>query len=140
MEPEQPTQQPDNQERHAQTASTVSKRPSTLILIAASAAILVVIGAGMLYLAYGSRSEAPVALVPSPAAGSAAGASPAAQAITPSPSPVPVSTFPPALAEVTFPTQSTAYPADWPAELHYPDQFSVVEAASGTLPDGVSQG
>ncbi len=47
----------------------------------------------------------------------------------------PVSTLPPPLESVDFPSQTIAYPIDWPVELRYPDQFKLVDAVSGILPD-----
>ncbi len=52
----------------------------------------------------------------------------------------PVATLPPPLAAVEFPTQAIDYPGDWPAQLHYPRQFDLVEAISGELPGGGSTG
>lgn len=51
-----------------------------------------------------------------------------------------IATLPPPLKNVEFPTQVIAYPTDWPIELRYPEQFSVVEVSSGTLPDSASTG
>ena len=45
-------------------------------------------------------------------------------------------TLPPPLAGVEFPTQAVAYPPEWPADLRYPEEFSVVETSSGALADG----
>lgn len=54
-----------------------------------------------------------------------------------SPSPEPFIKLPPPLAAVSFPTQSIAYPADWPSELRYPKQFTLVEVTSGTSLQGI---
>lgn len=45
-----------------------------------------------------------------------------------------IATLPPPLKNVQFPTQVIAYPTNWPIDLRYPEQFSVVEVSSGTLP------
>lgn len=139
MEPEQPNQDPDP-ERRFLTVSTVSNRSPRLLAIAAAAVILVAIGAGMLYLAYRSRSESPVAVTPSPAAGAGVLSSPSPQAAAPSPSPLVMATQAPPLAAVPFPSPTIAYPADWPSELRFPESFVLVEATSGTLPDGSTKG
>ncbi len=54
---------------------------------------------------------------------------------TATPFPTITITLPPPLAGVEFPTQAIAYPPEWPADLRYPDEFSVVETSSGTLAD-----
>lgn len=56
------------------------------------------------------------------------------------PTELPLATLPPPLAAVEFPTQVIDYPSGWPAQLHYPEQFKLVEAASGELPGGGSPG
>ena len=45
-------------------------------------------------------------------------------------------TLPPPLEDVEFPGQQIPYPDEWPADLHYPESFRLVEAASGVLPEG----
>lgn len=65
--------------------------------------------------------QAPIALVPS------------------SPSPGTTATagrLPPPLAAVNFPSQPIPYPADWHADLRYPNQFLLVETTSGISPSG----
>jgi hypothetical protein len=52
----------------------------------------------------------------------------------------PVALLPPPLANVDFPVQAIPYPSDWPNDLHYPEQFSVVDAISGTLPESAATG
>lgn len=46
--------------------------------------------------------------------------------------------LPPPLAEVDFPSQPVDYPPDWPSLLIYPEQFVLVDASSGTLPEDTS--
>jgi hypothetical protein len=48
--------------------------------------------------------------------------------------------LPPPLANVKFPTQKIDYPSEWPQELHYPDQFTLVQVSSGIVPDGGTKG
>ena len=57
----------------------------------------------------------------------------------PSPTPFAQAVLKHPLADVTLPSQPTAYPANWPAELRFPSQLTVVEASSGILPDGTSR-
>jgi len=51
-----------------------------------------------------------------------------------------VPTLPGPLAAVEFPSQVTTYPPDWPPDLRYPVQFSLAEATSGVLPQGITKG
>lgn len=81
-----------------------------------------------------ARTAAPTAA--STFAASQGGATPSLPALAGSPVP----TVPPPLAKTDFPAQPIGYPAGWPDELRLPDQFALVEAASGTLPDGQSHG
>jgi ribosomal protein L40E len=45
-------------------------------------------------------------------------------------------TLPPPLAGVEFPTQAVDYPSDWPADLRYPESFTLVGTSSGRLEGG----
>lgn len=54
---------------------------------------------------------------------------------TRTPTPRPIRALEPPLARETFPGLTIPYPADWPLELVYPPQFSLVDESSGTLPE-----
>jgi hypothetical protein len=43
----------------------------------------------------------------------------------------------PLLADVKFPTQKVDYPVEWPQELRYPDQFTLVQTSSGMESGGI---
>lgn len=45
-------------------------------------------------------------------------------------------TLPPPLANVEFPEDVNPYPADWPADLRFPESFKTVDFSQGTLPGG----
>jgi hypothetical protein len=47
--------------------------------------------------------------------------------------PMPTASSP--LAGVEFPVQEIPYPSGWPADLLYPDQFTVVDMNTGVLPE-----
>jgi hypothetical protein len=49
-------------------------------------------------------------------------------------------TLVPPLQEVEFPTQSIAYPEDWPEELRFPADFALVGAETGSLPESTATG
>jgi hypothetical protein len=44
------------------------------------------------------------------------------------------------LAEVEFPTEPIEYPAGWPEDLRYPEEFDLVDASSGSLPGSSALG
>jgi len=46
-----------------------------------------------------------------------------------------ISTLSPPLQNVYFPPIEVAYPDGWPIKLQYPDQFTLVEANSGVMPE-----
>lgn len=52
----------------------------------------------------------------------------------------PNNTLPPPLAKVEFPNEQIQYPSDWPEELKFPSEFTLVDSSSGTLPEGIAQG
>jgi hypothetical protein len=49
-------------------------------------------------------------------------------------------TLPPPLENVDFPSEQTQYPADWPDELKFPNEFVLVDSSSGKLPENTVQG
>lgn len=49
-------------------------------------------------------------------------------------------TLPPPLANVEFPSEQTRYPADWPKDLKFPDEFKPVDFSSGLLPENSTKG
>jgi len=106
-----------------------SRRPSGVLLAGGLLIGLMVmaLSAGVLY--YLLRSSlAPAAFV------EATPGTPLSEAATPFPN-ITV-TLPLPLAKVEFPTQAVAYPPEWPADLRYPEEFSLVETSSGALPGG----
>ncbi len=48
--------------------------------------------------------------------------------------------FPPPLADIAFPTETIEYPSQWPPELRFSEEFSLVEAVSGELPENIATG
>lgn len=50
----------------------------------------------------------------------------------------PLPTLPSSLSGVAFPTQPIEFPPDWPDDLHFPGEFTLVETTSGTLEGGVA--
>jgi hypothetical protein len=49
-------------------------------------------------------------------------------------------TLPPPLENVDFPSEPVPYPADWLDELKFPNEFTLVDSSSGTLPEATTQG
>lgn len=49
-------------------------------------------------------------------------------------------TLPPPLVNVEFPEDVKPYPADWPADLHFPESFQTTDFSQGTLPGGAKLG
>ena len=49
-------------------------------------------------------------------------------------------TLVPPLQEVEFPTQSIAYPVDWPEALRFPEDFALVGAETGSMPESTAIG
>ena len=49
-------------------------------------------------------------------------------------------TLPPPLENVDFPSEPIPYPTDWLDELKFPEEFRLVDTASGALPEATAQG
>lgn len=44
------------------------------------------------------------------------------------------------LENVEFPSEPTQYPADWPDELKFPEDFTLLDSTSGILPESTTTG
>lgn len=104
---------------------------AALILLAA------LLTAGAVYFGSSQRhhtdnggSTTPVAAIPR-------GVSTPTATLMPTTDPLP--TLPPPLARANFPKQAISYPQDWPTELRFPQEFVVVNTASGPSADGAVQ-
>ena len=49
-------------------------------------------------------------------------------------------TLPPPLENVEFPSDPVPYPTDWLNELKFPNEFTLVDSSSGTLPESTTYG
>jgi hypothetical protein len=49
-------------------------------------------------------------------------------------------TLPPPPQTYDFPSEQIRYPAEWPNDLKFPEQFVLVDSASGSLPESTSIG
>jgi hypothetical protein len=49
-------------------------------------------------------------------------------------------TLPSPLTAVSFPSEPTPYPTDWPEDLKFPKDFVLVDSTSGTLPESTTKG
>jgi hypothetical protein len=48
--------------------------------------------------------------------------------------------LPPPLRNVDFPSEQIQYPANWPDDLKFPEEFALVDSATGELPETTSTG
>ena len=142
METSSPSQDTSNTNNGTLPYEQMGKRTTmnrrTPILIAAGSVVVIALVVGAYILGASRQSPPPVSQ--SPTRQPTSPPSTSLQTISPSgDSSVP--TLRPPLAGVQFPTQTVDYPPEWPSDLHYPQDFHVVEAYSGPWPaDNTAKG